>query len=437
MVEITNRKELKAWLERRPREACVIIAVRAALRILPFLNSADRQWLEEYDRLALLTFRANAVAWLSVGGDDRSAAVYAANVVANAADEAYAAIGTDKEYAITAVINAASSAAEASHNPGKYLAYSVAAVRYATSDSLSSVIYNNEYDEHQDQTSLYGGTSTDADEHVNSAVSGGAAEEFSTAIWRMLNEDIKLIERGQSAERLARMPLKVPAGPFLMSDDELVVLPEATAKYWREVKTLFLNLHHDWDVWINWYEDRLSGVIHNTAFEKALLTLTDEEWEQEPAVVNARLKELMERNANIKPFSSASTPVLGDQLPSRPVSEEISVFASDRVVSVRDNQEPFDVLEKSLDEIRDEFARDHNKQEYLKLQRPELLNIIEETKLQIKDGWVRLGDLRDRLRPELMKLKEDCEALNTIGLTILGSATAALGVITLILKLVG
>lgn len=380
-----------------------------ALRVLPFLNTADRKWFAEYDRLALLTFRASAIAWLSVVGGSRHVAAYVANAAANAADEAYAAIGADGEYAFSCAVNAASSAADAAHYSGKYLVYSVAAVRYATSDILTSVIYNDEYEENRDDAS-WDGTVTEADDHVSMAIAGGAAESFSAATWGMLNEDIKFIGRGQSAERLAQMPLEAPAGPFLTSDGELFEPPETTVKYWREIKSLLLELYNDWDVWTDWYEDRLAGSVQNSAFEKALLTLTDDEWEQEPAVVNARLKELMEvdRSTFLMRTAGGASPSDFEQIPAEVIP------AADRLVSVRHNQEPFDVLEKSLSEIRDEFGRDHNKQEYLKLQRPELLNAIETALSQIKSGLVSVNNLRSRLRPELLKLAAELTALGVV-----------------------
>jgi len=116
-----------------------------------------------------------------------------------------------------------------------------------------------------------------------------------------------------------------------------------------------------------------------------------------------------------------------------PKTPETLVFASDRYVSVRDNQEPFDELEKSLDQIKDEFARDHNRGQYaIEDAKTHLLN-IDIIKAQIKRGWVSLDELRDHLRPSLQNLEKDCKSLMIIGGAIVGFIAAALKAISIIL----
>ncbi|WDI30755.1 hypothetical protein PUV54_12405 [Hyphococcus flavus] len=113
--------------------------------------------------------------------------------------------------------------------------------------------------------------------------------------------------------------------------------------------------------------------------------------------------------------------------------QEGLVYASDRYVSVRDNQEPFDQLERSLDEIKDEFARDHNRGQYATDGAESHLINIDIIQAQIKRGWVNLDELRDQLRPSLQKLEADCKSFAIIGGTMLGAIAAALKAISVIL----
>lgn len=82
-----------------------------------------------------------------------------------------------------------------------------------------------------------------------------------------------------------------------------------------------------------------------------------------------------------------------------------SIAAADRYVSVKDNQEPFGQLARTLTKIRDEFARDHNKGELGALgAAEELLTEIDGTLAHIDRGHVRLGQLTDGLDPALRKV---------------------------------
>ena len=79
------------------------------------------------------------------------------------------------------------------------------------------------------------------------------------------------------------------------------------------------------------------------------------------------------------------------------------VPASDRYVATTDNQEGFDDLVTHLNKIRDEFAKDHKKNELGGEVGQHLLSEIEAAKAQVNSGWVRLQQLSDGLRPALEK----------------------------------
>lgn len=83
-------------------------------------------------------------------------------------------------------------------------------------------------------------------------------------------------------------------------------------------------------------------------------------------------------------------------------NEHLTVSASDRYVSVRDNQEPFDVFEKSLDQILQEFSEDHGKNNLINSDEAQFLKTeIAAVKAQIQQGYVSFRQLSDQLRPAL------------------------------------
>jgi hypothetical protein len=91
-VAVTNEEEFKAWLEGQPREVCVAIAYRAALRVLPLWTDIDRKGFAE--SLHLANLRAVLTAGVAVLNPDsvrRIAEVVASEAVAYGDYPAYAA----------------------------------------------------------------------------------------------------------------------------------------------------------------------------------------------------------------------------------------------------------------------------------------------------------------------------------------------------------
>ena len=101
------------------------------------------------------------------------------------------------------------------------------------------------------------------------------------------------------------------------------------------------------------------------------------------------------------------------------LSDSIFLPASDRFVTVRDNQEPFDRVEKSLDDIVAEYAKDRrknnsfNSEEGLKLE-----TTIKAVQAQINVGIVSLKLLRDDLVGQLGASQKFFSALPGIKLLI-------------------
>ncbi len=90
------------------------------------------------------------------------------------------------------------------------------------------------------------------------------------------------------------------------------------------------------------------------------------------------------------------------------IEQSVSTPASDRYVSVRDNQVSFDELYEQLSRVKNEYARDHNRL----AAEPSIEDLIAEidaTQAQIRSGRVRLGQLNDGLLPSF---ERSCLALS-------------------------
>ena len=263
MVDIKNRDHLIYWLQRRPREDGKIIAVRAALRAIPFLKSSF-PLNGKLEQAVLATFRACAVSWSAAFGVMREEAGEVQDAAATVAYEAAREVKGDSAYAVNAAAYAA--------------AYKVNAA-----DTVDGVFAG------------------DADAAANAA----AADSSGLLMWKFTDYDCELLEHSGTAALANRDLFQ------LRQIEGLPGIVEAMPPDDWDVDLNFLQQSFvDWSIWIDWYRDRLHGSPLNRAFEKALLSLTEEEWQQEPAVVNARLKELMTEYSDGEPSEK-----LGAEIP--------------------------------------------------------------------------------------------------------------------------
>jgi hypothetical protein len=98
-MDFLDSEEARAWFERQPREVCIALAVRSALRVLPLIEDRSRGRQDFALRVALPVLRACFVAWAIAEYPTRrnrlriyaDAAGYAAAAHAAAAAAAYSA----------------------------------------------------------------------------------------------------------------------------------------------------------------------------------------------------------------------------------------------------------------------------------------------------------------------------------------------------------
>ena len=106
------------------------------------------------------------------------------------------------------------------------------------------------------------------------------------AAWVRLSKDATAIDGGISPHNLMGQPVW-PEGT-----------PLGVAELWSDLKRILLSLDQDWQVWTNWYDDRLRGAAHPDArpliaeLELKRILIPDAVWDEGPSVVNSRIAEL-------------------------------------------------------------------------------------------------------------------------------------------------
>ena len=271
LVEIRNSENLKRWLMNRPREDAVAIAARAALRVAPLLMTAlDEDTEARRAAIVLPVFRALAASWVAAVGPTQGAKVRKAAYAA--ATDAAATRTTD------AAAHAAYAATHAAHATTA-VAHAYAATHAARAAAAADAA---------------------ADAAARDATNAAAfAAVFTAAAWSAASVEAAALEKGQAPERVVAMPLW---------SEEMPVRMRIT---WAELQDHLNNANEGWEVWTDWYEDRLHGRPFNKPLEEARVLIPDEIWKQGPKAVNAEIKRLIEEHKPKPP----PAPDLPDQRP--------------------------------------------------------------------------------------------------------------------------
>lgn len=256
MTKITSKEDFRKWLHGKSKRVAVVFAARISLRILPFLNRA--LFYKERERsssIILPCLRAHSAPWFAGTWPSQGAEFRAA---ANAA-----------------AVDAA--AASASATPS-------ASTTYASSASAADTIYAA-------ATASYAAVdAAPADVAVDAAAHAAHAARAKLYIWKTIEEDIAFLDRANSLDDLMSRPLWPTEFPLVFEQE------------WQKLKTTLLGLDENWQVWTNWYEDRLvggprpNGRLVIEALERERVLIPDEDWKTGAAHVNAMIAEMEARH---------------------------------------------------------------------------------------------------------------------------------------------
>ena len=265
MGQITNIKELEEWLKGQPPEVAAVVALRAALRVLPAVVDEFRIGknlpIPHFDRLYLSIFRADAAARF---------AHYA--FYGNRAAAAYATARATTPIVVRGEIDASTGVAN------------IAASVYVLKASVSAAAAATAHLAGDTATASYASDAAASATSAPAAFPGGRRE-----VWQAVSADSKPLFKGEISATLLEGPLW-PAG-----------LPNWAGKAWTELTLHLISLYPHWQVWIDWYDAILEGKPawglpreRAEAIMGEAVLWPNEDWEKGPDHINPRLQALID-----------------------------------------------------------------------------------------------------------------------------------------------
>jgi hypothetical protein len=254
------------WLSHQRPSMSIILAARAALRVLPFISG-----LKPREKIAI--FRATHIAHIAA-------------TTREPLGQEFRELGVDAADQISVHFKHFETAKKWPQNVSAAWACSAtaSAVGYAGVDAY----YTGGFDprsRHPWQTGLAADANSAARYAYNAmghaeAAAGAYAPEIGTSC----SVDIKCADRGrQSPFEISSMPLWAGnrEGPNWFRQS-LATLKDELAR----------DPHDDWSVWTDWYDDRVAGTSCDARLELARATLPKDAWKKAPDVVNAEMRRL-------------------------------------------------------------------------------------------------------------------------------------------------
>ena len=237
-IHFHDRNSFEKWLEGQEPNVPVLLATRAALRVLP--ASVRTGGTPGYEALAEKVLRGEAFRAVALA---RVSAMWPTN-----------------SRALQAALDAA--AAPAAMRP-----LSPAGVAADAADAARLRVTR----------SAVRASAARAAENAALILASEAGPDASRAAWEECRFDARRLTLG--AAGLSNCPIWSAAGRGQFWEDGA----------WPVLRTT-LPKNEDWDVWIDWYDDRLRGGSRGEAYELVFASVPQEEWEKGPAVANAWIK---------------------------------------------------------------------------------------------------------------------------------------------------
>lgn len=240
----------------------LVIALRATLRALPTLfHDALPYDKESREELLVVTWRTMSAVWLAtrVGGE-------------------YAALG--------------------------YLARTVAGagpnIIDRTSLQFSDAVFSTlETAIHVDQAAIHAAEVVEA----SAAALDSALMEYplGDAARKTASRDLELLDEGTQLADLLALPIWH------------VDPPRQAAGLWSDAREQLLARHENWEVWLDWYEQRLRGTLDPTQLDIVRAReATEDDWKKGPAVANAKIRRAIER-LTVNPILNALSEAAQDE----------------------------------------------------------------------------------------------------------------------------
>jgi hypothetical protein len=262
-----DRDALEKWLKTQPREVSVIVAARAALRVLPLAATKlpAKKDAERFASLISALFRAGSLTRFAAKYPTRALELRATFFLAS--DTFVGVIDDGPTLAAKAAMNAAAVAAQAlSHAQFAARGYVIdrAADFERTNFARAAV------------SSVDGSVARTA---ADAALAAAIAVLAPYLVWASLSSDVHFLDAGGAVVVLADCPLWASGNP--QDVDEL----------WAKLKAA-LPPGEDWEVWTRWYDERLAGQLsRGEAYELVFATVPEEVWDKGPAAANRWIKE--------------------------------------------------------------------------------------------------------------------------------------------------